>query len=258
MIYFDLIDVNNYICFFKFDEFHFGDILKYIISAFRIVMLYAITLICIFTAFIWVILSNDKMFHRVGRAWGKAVCFAAGIKLNVVGHMPHGSECVYMSNHTSDFDIPILLAVLKDDFRIIYKQSLEKIFIFGLLLKSSPYISVERDNPQKAGRSLIKAIEVMKTGASILIFPEGARQQDGEFKPLKRGGFQIAKKAGKPIVPIAISSAYKILPEKFTIVPTKVNVWIGDENDISEIKAIDNEADRINLVYEKIKNHINH
>jgi 1-acyl-sn-glycerol-3-phosphate acyltransferase len=198
------------------------------------------------------------MFHHVGRAWGKVICFFAGVKLTVVGHMPQGSECVYMSNHTSDFDIPILLAVVKDDFRIIYKQSLENIFLFGRLLKDSPYISVERDNPQKAGRSVIKAIEVMKTGASILIFPEGTRQHDGVFKPLKRGGFQIAKKAGKPIVPIAISNAYKIQPSKYKIVRTKVNVWIGDENDISEINAIDNEADKINMVYEKIKNHINH
>jgi 1-acyl-sn-glycerol-3-phosphate acyltransferase len=209
-------------------------------------------------AFFWVIMRNDKMFHHVGRTWGKVLCFFAGVKLNVVGSMPADSECVYMSNHTSDFDIPILLAVLKDDFRIIYKQSLEKIFLFGWLMKASPYISIERDNPQKAGRSLIKAIEVMKTGASILIFPEGTRQHDGVFKPLKRGGFQIAKKSGKPIVPIAISNAYKIQPEKFTIVRTNVNVWIGDENDINEIKSCDNEIDKMNMVYEKIKNHIIH
>lgn len=209
-------------------------------------------------AFIWVIAKNDKRFHQVGRTWGKVICFFAGVKLNVVGNMPQGSECVYMSNHTSDFDIPILLAVLKDDFRIIYKQSLENIFLFGRLMKASPYISVERDNPQKAGRSVIRAIEVMKTGASILIFPEGTRQSDGVFKPLKRGGFQIAKKAGKPIVPIAISNAYKIQPSKFRLPRTKVDVWIGTENDINEINTIDNEEDRIKMVYEKIKNHINH
>lgn len=209
-------------------------------------------------AFFWIILRNDKMFHHVGRSWGEVICFFAGIKLNVIGHTPQGSECVYMSNHTSDFDIPILLAVVKDDFRIIYKKSLENIFLFGRLLKASPYISVERDNPQKAGRSLIQAIEVMKTGASILIFPEGTRQHDGVFKPLKRGGFLIAKKAGKPIVPIAISNAYKIQPSKYKILRTNVDVWIGTADDISEINSLDNEADKMNMVSEKIKKHINH
>lgn len=164
------------------------------------------------------------------KIWSRRLLKAADIKLTVIGLEninPNGSY-VFISNHTSLLDIPAVLGGLNNDIRIIYKKELQKIPIFGYALKRSPFICIDRDNVKNAMDSLKQAIEAVKTGESVLIFPEGTRSTTGELGEFKRGAMMLAVKSGKPIVPITIIGAFENLPSKSsTLKSGDIKVIVG-------------------------------
>jgi len=182
----------------------------------------------------------------------------SNIKINIYNSadINNQNSYVYISNHSSLFDIPILLSILNLNTRIMYKEELEKIPIFGYCLKLSPFISVKREDKENALESFRNSIEAIKQNDSVIIFPEGTRSETGEIGVFKKGAFLLALKSGKDIIPITIRGANQILPKgKFIMNSTIVNVYI--HNNIK----IDNNLDTnqlINQVYNiingKLKN----
>ena len=118
-----------------------------------------------------------------------------------------------MVNHQSAFDIFTLLAFLPVDFKFILKQELMKIPLFGWAMNKAGYIAIDRGDPRKAIQSMNQAAEKIKKGASVLIFPEGTRSEDGHLQSFKKGGFHLAIKSGCDIVPLAICNSYLIVPK---------------------------------------------
>jgi len=169
----------------------------------------------------WAILLS--FFDKTGRLvhfyasmpWAKAILWVSGIKVGAKGqeNVTAYAPCIYMSNHQSYFDIFTLLAYLPVDFKFIMKQELMKIPLLGHAMKRAGYIGIDRENPKKAILSMNKITEKIKDGTSVLIFPEGTRSIDGRLQPLKKGGFNMALKAGCDIVPVAISNSYRIVPK---------------------------------------------
>ena len=80
-------------------------------------------------------------------------------------------------------------------------------------MKRARYISIDRENPRKAVKSMNEAAEKIKKGASVLIFPEGTRSRNGRLQSFKPGGFHLALKAGSDIVPVAIMDSHLIVPK---------------------------------------------
>ena len=119
---------------------------------------------------------------------------------------------IYASNHSSLFDIPVMLATIDDNVRIIYKKELEKVPLFGPGLRYGPFIAIDRSDPRKSMKSIEEAVESIRSGDSVIIYPEGTRSLDGKLQEFKRGGFLLASRAGNPIVPISIIGTYNILP----------------------------------------------
>jgi 1-acyl-sn-glycerol-3-phosphate acyltransferase len=119
---------------------------------------------------------------------------------------------VYIANHSSLFDIPVVLATLPDNIRIMYKKELEKIPVFGLALKMSPFIAVVRERSREASGTLDAVVETMSKGSSVLVFPEGTRSDDGMPGPFRRGAIAIAVRSGTAIVPVVIEGTSRILP----------------------------------------------
>jgi len=138
-----------------------------------------------------------------------------GIRVNVAGleHVEPNVPRIYMTNHQSFFDIFALLACLPVHFKFIMKQELMKIPFLGPAMRRAEYIGIERDDPRKALQSMKQAAEKIRSGASVLIFPEGTRSLDGKLQEFKRGGFNLAVKAGCDIVPIGIRDSYRIAPK---------------------------------------------
>lgn len=178
---------------------------------------------------LWMLTFSSKIDNRMYVGWSRALNKIIGIEIEVVGmsNIKPGQSYIYVSNHSSLLDIPVLLGTLPGDVRIIYKQELEKIPIFGYGLKRSNLIGIDRSDPRKAMKSLNDAIEKIRFGASVIIFPEGTRDAGQEVGDFKRGGFLIAEKAQMPIIPIAVSGTYNLLPVgKLLLKPGKVKISI--------------------------------
>jgi len=120
---------------------------------------------------------------------------------------------VFMSNHASHFDVLAVVAALPEfQLRWVAKKELAEIPIFGWAMRRAGHVIIDRSNPEQALASLREARQMMDTGISVMIFPEGTREgHDHELLPLKKGGFVLALETGVPIVPIAVRNSRAIL-----------------------------------------------
>ena len=153
--------------------------------------------------------------HLVARVWGRSILWVSGIRVDIIGldKEKFDGSCILMSNHQSNFDIPVLLGMLPIQFRWLAKAELFKIPIFGRGMRGAGYISIDRSNRSSAIQSLDRAARIIRNGTSVMIFPEGTRSRDGSLLPFKKGGFIMAVDAGVPIVPMAISGTHEIMPK---------------------------------------------
>jgi 1-acyl-sn-glycerol-3-phosphate acyltransferase len=160
--------------------------------------------IIIFVSFL---APNPLLLQQVARWWGQILLRLGRIPVRVEGleHLAPGQAYVYAANHRSNFDIYVLIATLPGRFLFIAKKSLFRIPVFGQALARMGSIAVDRDNLQSAIQSLNRATAIVKSGVSMIIFPEGTRAASRELLPFKKGVFIMAMKAGQPIVPVSIS-----------------------------------------------------
>ena len=151
--------------------------------------------------------------HIIARTWARSILFASRISVTVNGlaNIDPGQSYVYMSNHQSNFDIPVLLAHLPVQFRWLAKAELFKIPIFGRAMRGAGYVKIDRFNQESAFESIKEAGSRMKNGVSVMIFPEGTRSRDGKIRPFKKGGFIMAVDSGVPIVPVILQGTRSIM-----------------------------------------------
>jgi 1-acyl-sn-glycerol-3-phosphate acyltransferase len=144
------------------------------------------------------------------------ILLISGVRINVTGkeNLQSGQNYIFVSNHSSLFDIPIVMVGIPIEFRLVAKRELTKIPIFGFALKYGGYIIIDRDRSLKAMRSIERAVEKIKSGISVVLFAEGTRSKDGSIQPFKRGAFLLASKSGVPIIPVTIKGSSNILPKK--------------------------------------------
>lgn len=165
------------------------------------------------------------------RWFGRRVVELLDIQLTQAGaeHVPPGAV-VYMSNHQSHLDIPILYATLPSPtIRMLGKAELFRIPLWGRGLRAAEFIEVDRKNHARAVRSIEHAARLVRGGVSIYLAPEGTRSVDGRIGKLKKGGFHLAIGTGAPIVPVAIRGTIGILPRGGRVMRSgqRVSVQIG-------------------------------
>jgi len=169
--------------------------------------------------------KNENIPHKIARIWAESILMASGVNVSVKGRSnihPSGSY-IYMANHLSNFDIPVLMAYLPVQFRWLAKAELFKIPIFGYAMKRAGYIRIDRSNRTSAIKSLNRAVKTIKNGVSVLIFPEGTRSRHHNLLPFKKGGFVMAIDSGIPIIPVIIHGTWAIMPKnKIQIKPGNV------------------------------------
>jgi len=188
-------------------------------------------------------------FHWIPRTWSKLVLKLFGISVDVRGaeHVQPGRPYVYVANHSSYFDIPAAVYGIPDRIHIVYKKELHRVPFFGWGLKwGSDYIAIDRGRGPKAAESLEQAAKKIKGGKSVLLFAEGTRTSDGKLQPFKRGAFNLAVRAGVPVVPVAISGSYRILPRhSWRVRPGAIRLFIDKPIEIrrdgkdEELKLMD-------------------
>jgi 1-acyl-sn-glycerol-3-phosphate acyltransferase len=139
---------------------------------------------------------------------------AAGIRVDVSGleHVPAGRSVIFMSNHVSNLDPPVLMPLLPGRISVLLKKELMNIPILGTAMRLAKFVPVERGSRREsAARSVQAAAAALRSGLHILVFPEGTRSIDGRLSPFKKGPFFLAQETGAPIVPIAISGTERMM-----------------------------------------------
>ena len=159
--------------------------------------------------------STGRIPATVARRWAKFLLFASGVQVSVEGLQnidPNGSY-IFMANHTSYIDTPVVLANISVQFRFLAKRGLFQIPFLGSHLHRAGHIPVPRDDPRAAVKTLQLAAEtIQKKKISLLVFPEGGRSHDGVLRPFKEGGAYMAIRAGVPIVPLVLVGGRDVLP----------------------------------------------
>ena len=156
--------------------------------------------------------SKDVCDDRL-ESWGRKIAEHTRAVLEIRGreHLAPGKTYLVMSNHQSHYDVPLLFHVIGKNIRMITKQELFKIPIFGKAMLEAGFISIDRENRQSAMRSLKLAKEKMEAGTHVWIAPEGTRSRTGALGPFKKGGFALAMDAGLMILPVTIDGTRNIL-----------------------------------------------
>ena len=148
---------------------------------------------------------------------------AGGIRVEVVGreNLPVGQSCIFMSNHVSNLDPPVLLPALPGRSSVLLKKQLVSIPILGTAMKMAKFVPVERgQNVEAARASIAAASEALRSGLNILVFPEGTRSRDGRLSAFKKGPFFLAEETKAPIVPIAILGTQHMMKKgSFAVMP---------------------------------------
>jgi 1-acyl-sn-glycerol-3-phosphate acyltransferase len=139
---------------------------------------------------------------------------AGGIHVNIQGaeNIPTGESCIFLSNHVSNLDPPILLPAIPGMCSVFLKKSLMKIPFVGIAMRMAKYVPVSRGHSrQEAEQSVAIAADALRSGMHIFIFPEGTRSPDGNLLPFKKGAFFLAADANAPMVPIVIQGTAQMM-----------------------------------------------
>ena len=172
---------------------------------------------------------KGRLPHKVAGLWARSILALSPIELTVMGlsNIDPDKSYIYMSNHQSNYDIPILLGHLPVQFRWLAKVELFRIPLFGYAMKRAGYICIDRSNRKSAFESLEKAAVIIRNGVSVMIFPEGTRSYDGNIGSFKKGGFVLAIESGVPILPIIIRGTFSVMSRnRLLIKPGKVTLEI--------------------------------
>lgn len=139
-----------------------------------------------------------------------------GIKVEVSGldRFDPRTALIFMPNHTSFLDGPMLEMIIPGAARVILKKSIVGIPIVGLGMRFVGFVPVDRKGAEGGKRSIARAIRMVREkGYSFLIFPEGTRSRDGRLQAFRRGGFFLALESGAPIVPVTIRGTFELMPK---------------------------------------------
>ncbi|HEY1939910.1 MAG TPA: lysophospholipid acyltransferase family protein [Candidatus Angelobacter sp.] len=157
------------------------------------------------------------------------VTIGARVQVDGLNKIDTSKPQVYVVNHLSALDIPVLYAHLPFQFRILAKKELFRYPFMGWHLRRSGQIPVVLENPKASVRSLNLAVAALRKGKSLVIFPEGGRSPDGQLHPFMGGAFYAAVKAQVDVVPIALVGTYEMLKmNSFHIQPGPLQMVVGE------------------------------
>ena len=167
-------------------------------------------------AFPQTLITGDSDFlYRVGIWIVRTGMRISGVQARIVGEerLDPSTSYVFMSNHVSNLDPPLLLPAIPRRSSVLVKRELFRIPVLGRAMRLAQLVAVDRSNREAAIASVRAAAEVLRRGLNMTVFPEGTRSPDGRLLPLKKGPFYLAQEADAPIVPVTILGTEQILPK---------------------------------------------
>lgn len=163
--------------------------------------------------------------------WGfKVVALIAGVRLTVTGeeNVPKDKAVLYVSNHQGFFDIILCYARVPALTGFISKKEWAKVPFLHLWMEKLHCLFLDRDSTRDGLKVILKAIEYIKSGISVFIYPEGTRSRDGALHEFKAGSFKIATKTDCPIIPVAVKNTAAVFEEHLPLLKaTDVTISYG-------------------------------
>jgi 1-acyl-sn-glycerol-3-phosphate acyltransferase len=180
-------------------------------------------------------LGRRRAFFTVGPMFARGMAWFCHISYSLQGwdQMPDAiregrQPVIFMSNHESQMDPPILVAALPVPAVYIAKQELKFLPFIGWAAWAAGVIFIDRGDRDRAIRSIHAAAMEIRGGKNVVIFPEGTRSRTGQMLPFKKGGFALAQDAGVPIIPMATVGGFQVLPSgSLRIRPGRYAVLMG-------------------------------
>ncbi|MGH9201347.1 MAG: lysophospholipid acyltransferase family protein [Vicinamibacterales bacterium] len=184
---------------------------------------------------------GGRFAHWCARTWSRLILWTTGVRVEVVGlhRLEPGRTYVFMANHQSIYDIPILFWSVPYQLRIIAKQSLGKFPFLGWHLRRTGHLLVDRKRPDRA-KIFLWVSRLTSNGLSLIVFPEGTRSVDGRVAPFKGLSFHLALEAGLAVVPLSVvGSRHVMLRGRLATCPGDVRLVIHEPIETSALQGVD-------------------
>ena len=191
--------------------------------------------------------STGRFAHWCARTWARLILVTTGVQVEVSGldRLDADRAYVFVSNHQSIYDIPIIFWSLPYQIRIIAKDSLGNFPFIGWHLRRTGHMLVDRRNPTRALNIFTRASTLMKQGLCLIVFPEGTRSRDGRVAPFKGGSFYLALRTGLPVVPLSVvGSRHVMLKGRLATYPGHVKLIVHEPIDTGSLVHADPRAAR--------------
>ncbi len=193
-----------------------------------------------------------QLINRVAEKGTRKILNIAGAKTTVKGieNLSMEETYLYISNHQSNMDIPLLFTVIPKKPTFIAKKEMEKIPLLNRVLKTKGCIFLDRDNPRNAIKNINDGVKLLKSEESVVLFPEGTRSKGPEMNEFKAGGLRLAFKSGVKVVPVTIKNSYMLMEQNNgKIRPANVEIIFSEPIDVSRYKdAISLSEDIQNII----------
>lgn len=178
--------------------------------------------------FPWTFVTGNIGFLYRMSMWGAWTGIRlAGVQVQAVGleNLDPARTYIFMSNHVSNLDPPILIPLIPRRSSVMAKKELFRYPIFGKIMRLGSLVPVDRGNRDAGIAAVRAASEVIRSGVNMTIYVEGKRSSDGRLLPFKKGPFYLATECGVPVVPVTIVGTHEIMPKgRFAVHPGKVRV----------------------------------
>lgn len=208
---------------------HLGSRLRSYFVWTPLVWLYTLVLGCVSLVISFFDPTGERQ-QNIARLWSQMILWTVGAKVQVEGldKIDIAKPQVYVVNHLSAFDIPVLYTHLPFQFRILAKKELFRYPFMGWHLRRSGQIPVVLENPKASVRSLNLAVAAIRKGNSLVIFPEGGRSPNGQLQSFMGGAFYAAVKAQVDVVPVVLVGTYEMLKmNSYHIKPGLIQMVVG-------------------------------
>ena len=152
-------------------------------------------------------------FTLFARGWARTILFVTGVRLRVLSaeRLRAAGSSVVVANHASMADILVLFAGLPVQIRFMAKRSVFHVPFLGWGIAAAGFVPVDRGDSRRGNEAMDAALERLRGGRSIVVFPEETRSPDGSLLPFKKGAARLAIRAGLPLVPVAITGSSHVL-----------------------------------------------
>lgn len=162
----------------------------------------------------------------------------SGADVTVTGteNIPSDEPVLYVGNHQGNMDIPLLYSTAPQTMAFVAKKEMEKIPLLGYWMKERGCVFIDRDNARSSLKAINEAIQNLKLGYSMAVFPEGTRSKSSQVGDFKAGSLRIAIKAGVKVIPVSIKDSYKLIEKKGKNTPAKVSVHYSEAIDSKNFK----------------------